>query len=771
METVPALTLPTSMQDLTEARARYLATGEASASVRPVVLASWERSRAYGVNPAAVAVQRPDAGRTRAALTGSQRLVEGAAEILRQMHATLGDAPHLIALTDADGVVLVTHTSAAGTDEELRAANLFVGASWHERDVGCNGAGTALAEDQPVVLIGPEHFADMYVGWTCVGVPIRDASGAVVGALDVSAPREFMNVSLWGWTLAVARNIEDAVGRWTPGTEAEAGLAVPDIESPLQTLHGIIEVLAAQLSLSPTHAALLQQSREQIRAAAAQLQSVMDAAVRSEHAARRELSEIESLYASAPVGLCMLDRELRYLRINRRLAEINGVPAEEHIGRTVRDVLPDLADLAEPVLMDVLETGRPRLNVELSGETPARPGQVRQWLEQYHPLVDERGEVFGINVVVEDVTERRRSQRELAAEREFLRTLVDSIPIMVTVYDPAIEEIVVNAEFVRLLGWTNEDLRRVNVMEAVYPDPEYRESVRRFMSSLDGWRDLELRARDGRVVPSAWANIRVADDRQVGIGVDLTIRKQLEDEVKEAYLQTRRALKERDSVIAVVSHDLRNPLNTVMMAASLLQEDVSAEKKERQASLILRAARQMKRLVDDLLEVSRMEAGTFAVNCASCAPADLIRAAADAMIPLAEQRGIDLMTHVDRIDGDVRVRADGDRVLQVMTNLIDNAIAHTPQEGRVLLDAKAEDGHVVFRVVDTGRGIAAEDQPHVFDRFWQAAQGGRSGAGLGLAIAKGIVEAHGGAIAVESVEGSGSTFSFTLPRWPEDGAD
>lgn len=764
MASIAALPVAPDMRDLSEARARYLLTGEIAPVIRPVVLASWQRSRSYGIDPRAIPVQTPDPVKTRTAVTSNRRLIESSAEILSQMHGTVGEASHLIALTDAEGVVLVTHSWGAGTEDELRAANLCVGASWHERHIGCNGAGTALAADQPVVLIGPEHYAEMYVGWTCIGVPIRDADGALVGALDVSAPREFANTALWGWTLAVVKIIEDSYARWTPSASTEPQVAVPDIRSPLQTLRGVVEFLGAQLNLGATHANLLEGTRAQVDAAAEELQTALQAAIRNERTARHKLAEIHSLYATAPVGLCMLDRDFRYLRINDRLAAMNGIRPEEHIGRKVREVLPVLAAAVEPVLVQILESGKPLLGIEIAGETPANPGQLKQWVVHYHPLLDERGAVFAINAVAEDVTEQKRADRQLAAEREFLRDLIDAIPVMITIYDPAIQEMIVNAEFVRLLGWTNEDFQRTSIMEAVYPDPVYREEVRQFMISLDGWRDLELTAKDGSVLTSAWANIQISDDRQVGIGVDLRQRKQLEDEVRNAYLQTRQALKERDAVIALVSHDLRNPLNAAMMATSLLQEDIPEEKKQRQTVIIQRALMQMKRLVEDLLDVSRIEAGRYSVTCTTASPADLIRASVELMAPLAESKGVELKAYTELIGEEVHVFADSDRVLQVMNNLIANAIAHTPEGGQVLLDATRQDGQVRFRVVDTGAGIGPEELPHVFDRYWQATHRRRGGAGLGLAIAKGVVEAHGGTIAVHSELGRGSTFWFTLPE-------
>ena len=145
----------------------------------------------------------------------------------------------------------------------------------------------------------------------------------------------------------------------------------------------------------------------------------------SEAQVRRHLHEIELIYDSAPVGLCFLDRELRYERINQRLAEINGVPAAEHMGRTVREVVPGIADDIEPRLRRVIETGEPAVDIEVNGETPAQPGVRRTWVESWLPLTDETGQVTGVNIVAKEVTEERKALAALAESEERHRLVAD----------------------------------------------------------------------------------------------------------------------------------------------------------------------------------------------------------------------------------------------------------------------------------------------------------------------------------------------------------
>jgi signal transduction histidine kinase len=170
----------------------------------------------------------------------------------------------------------------------------------------------------------------------------------------------------------------------------------------------------------------------------------------------------------------------------------------------------------------------------------------------------------------------------------------------------------------------------------------------------------------------------------------------------------------------------------------------------------------MNRLIEDLLDVALMEAGQLTIERAQLSASGLVVEAVEMQRPLASSSSIELRVEVDPDVPDVL--GDRDRLLQVFENLIGNAIKFTNAGGRITAGAASRDEDVVFRVADTGCGIASENLPRVFDRFWQATRAGRQGAGLGLAITKGIVEAHGGRIWVESTAGSGSTFFFAIPR-------
>jgi two-component system, sensor histidine kinase and response regulator len=219
------------------------------------------------------------------------------------------------------------------------------------------------------------------------------------------------------------------------------------------------------------------------------------------------------------------------------------------------------------------------------------------------------------------------------------------------------------------------------------------------------------------------------------------------------------ATRVRDDVLATVSHDLKNPVGTIYTSASLLLDmPLPPDAQQRQLEIIRRTAERMDRLIQDLLDVSRMEAGRFTIESAPESARALILEAKELHGTIAAAQQITLAHEFP--GDDVLVNADRERVQRVFSNLIGNALKFTPPGGSVTVRAERGESEITFAVVDTGTGISPENLPRIFDQFWHGGEGG--GSGLGLAIARGIVEAHGGRIWAESTSG-GSTFLFTLP--------
>jgi len=225
----------------------------------------------------------------------------------------------------------------------------------------------------------------------------------------------------------------------------------------------------------------------------------------------------------------------------------------------------------------------------------------------------------------------------------------------------------------------------------------------------------------------------------------------------------RASLRAREEIVGVVSHDLRNPVAAVkMLSRSLLRAPSSISEQTRESiELISRAAEQMDALIRDLLDVNRVDAGQLSIDAAPIEPSMLLTDSLQTLRPLVEERGLKLDLQIET--GLPKVLADRERIQQTLSNLVGNAMKFSTSGSKIVVRARrAEDDGVTISVLDNGKGIPPEMLPRVFDRYWQSSRTDREGAGLGLAIAKGIIEKHGGRIWIESKLGEGTTASFTL---------
>lgn len=524
-------------------------------------------------------------------------------------------------------------------------------------------------------------------------------------------------------------------------------------------------------------------------------------------------------------------------------------------------------------------------------------------------------------------------------ELELRQALFEAIPMMLTVYSPDTRIVTLNPEFERLTGWTNEAARGISLMEAIYPDPIYRAEVAAYMSSLvPGWRDIEMVARDGHVIQSVWANIRLTDERQVGIGIDITQLKQTEnrlrirehhnqvlqeltaalsmvlsvhevarisleqvmrtlgarsgsfqlydagtgtfsalhraqstlseeqlahwqtfaahpeypitdvvrqkkaiwfsnkqervmcypalaslpdslagpgallplfvgnrvmgaialtfgdeprtftadeqsfamqlvDQCAQAFERARlyegeqKARQEAEianetklKFLAMISHELRTPLTSIKgFSSTLLAPDVTwdASSQHEFIEIIDHEANKLQGMIEQLLDLSRMQAGMLSINPKPTYVADILATAQPQLETLTREH-----QPIQLIPANLPpVAADNERVVQVLLNLVGNAVKYAPPRTQITVSVQQEGNFIVFKVCDEGPGIPPEMRNAVFEAFRQLANA-KQGVGLGLAICKGLVEAHGGRIWIEDVPAPGTQVCFTLPIVP-----
>jgi PAS domain S-box-containing protein len=372
---------------------------------------------------------------------------------------------------------------------------------------------------------------------------------------------------------------------------------------------------------------------------------------------RQQLAEIEAIYHMAPVGLCVFDRELRYIRINERLAEINGISASDHLGKTMRELLPSIADNVESVFNEVLTTAKPILNIEVKGETPAQPGVLRSWIENCYPLFDDNGRVMGINVVATEVTEQKR----------------------------------------------------------------------------------------------------------------------IEQALKTAQAAAEAANRAKSQFLANMSHEIRSPMSAVLGYADILAAHLEDPDNLAGIHTIQRNGQHLLALINDILDLSKIEAERLEIFQERFTPVQLIDDVYSLMAMRAQEKGLPFeVVYASPLP--VTIASDMRRLKQILINLLSNAIKFT-KKGSVtlqvdMLDADPAAPRLRFAVIDTGIGITKAQQSKLFQPFSQldsALTREHSGSGLGLVISQHLAQLLGGEVTVQSRWRKGSTFTLTIATGPLEG--
>jgi PAS domain S-box-containing protein len=521
----------------------------------------------------------------------------------------------------------------------------------------------------------------------------------------------------------------------------------------------------------------------------------LSALTASEAVARQQLAELEAVYGGAPVGLAFVGADLRYVRVNDRLAALNGVPADAHVGRTPSDVTPALAPFLEPLLRGVLATGTPVRGLEFNTEAPGEPGAVRDWLLDYHPAFDRAGTVVGVTCSVAEITALKRAETSARAALRREARLLAQMHEAVIVTDLSGVITSWNAGAERLYGYRADDIigKSAGVLYFEEDRPAVESTVLNPLREKGALAlDLRNRRADGS---ECWIRLSLAlvrDDAgapeaMVGYSTDITDRVRAEaardallarEKMAHAVADAARARAEeadrsKSAFLTTMSHELRTPLNAIAGHIQLLEMGLHGAITPAQRETLERVDRAQKhllRLVDGLLDLARLKANGIAYDIRAVSLADLMPDLDPLVGPQAATKGVALSTNVDP---SCVVWADRDKLLQVLVNLVSNAIKFTPRGGSVVVEALREpiEGNdlrmAYLDVRDTGIGIPADRLEYIFDPFFQidTSRAGRAvGSGLGLAISRDLARGMGGDVRARSALGEGSTFTVTLPR-------
>ena len=490
---------------------------------------------------------------------------------------------------------------------------------------------------------------------------------------------------------------------------------------------------------------------------------------------------LRQLLAELPIIVWRIDAQLRFRAVHGAVQTLMGREARELVGTAIREVCPDAAvgTELEAVCREVLVSAKPARFDFWSESASGR----RELQAQLFPQRDVRPAARGIVGVVSDWSDRKRVHDDLQLSEERYRALVAQVKnYAIFAVDLSGRALTWNEGVEHVLGWSRDEFIGLPLESLLTPEDiaagvhrlELQRAAQEGSASQDRW----LRRKDGTPFFASGVTSRVVDPAGHVIGFSKVLRDRtswkiaqderdlLLDSERKTRQEAEAANRLKDEFLATLSHELRSPLNAIVGWVHVLRRhaDTSVEI-SRGLSVIERNARTQTQIINDLLDMSRIMTGKVHLNMRPVSLQRLVGAALDAIRPAAEAKSVQLESALDV--GSDRIRGDPNRLQQILWNLLTNAVKFTPAGGRVSVTSQCIDSQVEIAVQDTGVGIAAAFLPFVFDRFRQADSSTTrlyGGLGLGLSIAKSLVELHGGTVRAKSAgEDRGATFIVTLP--------
>jgi PAS domain S-box-containing protein len=513
---------------------------------------------------------------------------------------------------------------------------------------------------------------------------------------------------------------------------------------------------------------------------------------------------LQLIYDTAPIGLACLSPDCRYLQINQRLTELCGISVEDHLGRTVRDCVPALADAVEDIVRSIMETGEPVTDIEVAGQ---RADQIEErfWVTYWHPLRSPSGEIVAVNVAAEEITDRKRAEAALRASERQFHTLADSIPQLVWMADAVGKVYWFNNHWHEYLGTSAADTSYLDWQTILAPASllEARDRWARVLEAGTALEmELSLLGKDGQYRPFLTRSVPLRDPLGaiygwIGTHIDISERKRNEQAIRDArdtaetalqnLKETQNSLIEVEKLAALgrlvagVAHEINNPVGTSLTVATALERKTAMIATEMTQGTLRRSS------LLEFLKISREASSQLITNLNHAA--ELIQSFKQVAIDrnqskprtfdlgdLTEQIVLSLRPGLGKKNLALKVECQPDLTMisypgpygQVLTNLFLNSVTHAfPNDKAGAIDIKvlaAGNDYIEILFCDDGCGMSPDDRRKAFDPFFTTRRD-QGSTGLGLHIVHSIVTNYlGGRVHLDSEPGKGTKIRLVLPR-------
>lgn len=508
----------------------------------------------------------------------------------------------------------------------------------------------------------------------------------------------------------------------------------------------------------------------------------MELSINLKHKALAEevLAVLDQALNNSPTGFALIDRDYKFIRVNETFAELNGIPAKFHFGRYVKDILPQVAPLIEKNVQKIFDGAKPKMNISFSSPSPKNPQAMLRGTISYYPIKHPvTSDILGIGVSIQDLTAQLQTERLLEENKERLNFAHEAGQIGAFEWDLKNNKIIASPHFELIYELDVEELEDArDLMKWTHPDDVSIIAKELQRVTKEGYefslqfriitknRNLKWVLARGKVIRDSFG----LDLKMIGIVIDISEQKNIEHKLRLTEANLLHALATRDEFMAIASHELKTPLTSLKLQNQLYQrtlfKDEGVLSPAKIATLLDKNSRQidrLTRLVDDMLDISRIRTGKLTVKKELCELSSIFN---DVLHRTREQfiasgSGEPIIEQLDKITGEWDVM----RIEQVILNIITNAIRYG--KGRpISVSLKNFPEHAQICVKDQGLGITKSDQLKIFERFERGLLAREvSGLGLGLFISQQIIEAHGGKIWVESEINEGSSFYVTIPKF------